>query len=289
MRNGVAALGIDIPKRAPAVAIKHERDALIAESSPYFIGNAHAVLSKFKCETRDAAGKIIRGDPITLLMVYVAYANHVNGDTGEAFPSYGRLSTILGISTKTIGRALHELCDRGLLKIDRRMRTKSGKGYINVVRVVHAPGLTTNDERSIASYPQRPMRHLGVPSRNGHHDVSHAGQSVGINGHDPAKRQAPVSDNQNVQLRNGQPACPRELSLTKTIQDTSLKTAEQAISLWLTYAWKHGQHQPIADDDDLATAHNLVARSITAEQLEHAIIQDPEADSLNPVVRHLLA
>lgn len=261
-------------KRAPGIEPKTAVDAILDTCSPYYVGNFPLTIRQFDAKS----------DPISWLMVYIAIAGHTNKRTGKAYPGRDRIAELVGISPRQVTRITHLLEERGLIKIT-RMPAKNGKGFQNVYRVIHDPTLTDADIKSIHSPDVSDIQRVSnKPGSSVTHSMSHGNQAVTST----PKNGKPVSDIQGVTLTSLTSSTSHELLEHKNIQDTSIKTAEQAISLWLAYAWKHGQHQPIADDDDLATAHKLVASSITADQLEHAIIQDPEADSLQPVVRHLI-
>jgi hypothetical protein len=247
------------------VAIKEPRDAI--PLSPYFVGNNRAVIAK-----------ITGDDPVNLLRVYLAILGHVNKKTGLAYPSQERLAELLACSTKTVSRMAHELQRRGMIVITHRPIAGTNK-YQNIYRPIYdTEGLDEADVRSIASLTGHntvrlenppPIRQLGV--HNGHHhpklEISNRTPSCPV-----ANRTASVSD---------------ELLNIKDLPD-KLETAEAVIHCWLMCAWKHGKEEHTANEDDLATAHALVAKGITANQLEHAILPMTECPRLAPVVRDLL-
>lgn len=261
MAHGVAALGITIPKRAPAMAIKDGHDGALSTLS-----------KRLACGSAPFLDKTLNR---TDLAVYALFAAHTD-PAGFTFVGQERIALLLQCSQQLVSKSYSKLVKRGYIK---RSRKPAANGHAqNVTRILIDSSVTDADARSISNAPQhnhyRQKVVIGQSPLIGHlstRTTLHRNTiTTRINGH-----QLPLPDGS------------RKGELIKPLAH-KLESAEQAISLWLTYAWKHGKHQPIADDDDLATAHKLVAGSITSEELERAIIQDPEADSLKPVVRHLL-
>lgn len=80
-------------------------------------------------------------------LVYLAIALHTKGNTGEgAHPSYRRIATVSGVSRATVGRALHELEERGYLTIERRREPGKRERASNAYRL-HQGRLTQSLRR----------------------------------------------------------------------------------------------------------------------------------------------
>jgi DNA-binding MarR family transcriptional regulator len=260
------ALGIAIPKRAPAVALKTDRDAALS-----------TLAQKTACGTAPFLDRALNR---TDLAVYVMFASHAN-PAGMTYVGQDRVATLLACSQQLVSKSVKRLLDRGYIK----RTTKPGRNghRQNVIRIVLDPAISEADARSIANAPQHNHHHKGVVIR------THNPQEVVIN--ELSTSHTTPQRNTITTRINGHQSLPPDGSQNCELIKPShneLKSADEAIALWIAYAWKHGQNKPIANDDDLAIAHELVTRHITAAQLETAILPDPESARLKPLVRDLL-
>lgn len=256
-----AALGIAIPKRAPAVAIKDGHDGALATLS-----------KRLACGSAPFLDKALNR---TDLAVYALFAAHADL-AGFTFVGQERIALLLHCSQQLVSKSYGKLVKRGYIK---KSKKPAANGHAqNVTRILIDSTITDADARSISNAPQhkhyRQKVVIGQSPLSAHLSTSTTLQrntiTTRINGH---------------QLPPPEGSAKGELIKPLTHQ---LETAEQTIELWRAYAWKHGQHEPIANEEDLAIAHELVARHITAQQLETAVLPDPEAAHLRPLVRHLL-
>lgn len=244
------------------MALKSDRDAALA-----------TLAQKTICGTSPFLNRALNR---TDLAVYVMFASHAN-PAGFTYVGQDRIATLLACSQQLVSKSVARLIKHGYFK----RTTKPGRNghRQNVIRILLDPSISDADARSIASAPQH----------------NHYRQKVVISqsllSEQLSTRTTPQCNTITTRI-NGSQSLPPESSqnceLIKPSHNTSIETAEQIIELWIAYAWKHGQHEPIADEDDLAIAHELVSRHVTAQQLEHAILPDPESAHLKPLVRDLL-
>lgn len=271
MLNGVAALGITIPKRAPAVAIKSVVDVFNERQ-------ARAVIPT-RALTHPTISKDARA--LQILGIICAHAK----PSGHTEVGQHRIAELAGVVQQTVSYTLKKLVAAGLIEIPHKRPTGRPDSYpLNVMRVIYAPGIDSNAAQSISSNPTNTNPRVSAM----HTKLTIGARRIG-NKTIPIPDRINGSHSTNLDaLTSTNPTIGQNCELLKPSHQLVIESPEQAIRLWIAYAWKHGQHEPIANEDDLAIAHCLVDRHITAQQLETAVLPDPEAAHLRPLVRHLL-
>ena len=298
-----------MPRKAPPIQPKDERDKFIDDSPPYVV-TSKLFYDAFKCDSRETRvrddGKVvvskrIKGDSINLLMIYNAFANHASSETHLAWPTYGRIATLLRISPESVKRGLHELYKRGLLKFAYRKPNKSGEGFVNVVRVIHDNSLSAKDEQSIASYPQA----AGHPRMSAPNQTS-KDDHLGDNSQTSKNDQQVIEAGKQVQV--GHPGCSpfsrSSLNDHGTVEHKKLighglngSKRDDVLNFWQTRSKHYGLEVPVPGESDLQTASELEALHVPMHATMKAIeshLTDCIAfglkphDRLQPVVQALV-
>ncbi len=98
---------------------------------------------------------IERGCPVEVLPTFQVLADHANNRTGICWPSMRRLAAILGRSTRTIQRHIHELVRLGLVEIVERRRWR-GRYSSYTFKVLHFAELIRRKKADLTSGHGRP-------------------------------------------------------------------------------------------------------------------------------------
>ncbi len=99
---------------------------------------------------------IARGCPVEVLPTFQVLADHAHNRTGVCWPSMRRLAGILGRSTRTVSRHVHELVRLGLVEIVARRRWR-GRYSSYTFKVLHFVELIRRKKGDLTSGHGRPV------------------------------------------------------------------------------------------------------------------------------------
>ncbi len=127
-----------------------------------------------------------RGCPVEVLPTLQVLADHASNTSGLCWPSMTRLAAILGRSTRTLQRHIHELVRLGLVELVERRRWR-GRYSSYTYRVIHIAELIRRKRAGSTTGHGRPVGEA-VPYKSRTRSYELPPKSPPIKGPEGAKR-----------------------------------------------------------------------------------------------------